>query len=83
MLAAETTFEALKAGDTSAKSLSAYQTKIEQSYIKKELWKVRNFTRVSRTANLPASSTPRSTITGGRGLVDPMRAHAGHEAYKK
>src|SRR5256885_15579144 len=43
MLAAETAFEALKAGDTSAKTLSVYQTKIEQSYIKKELWKVRNF----------------------------------------
>ena len=22
-------------------------------------------------------------ITGGRGLIDPMRAHAGQEAYKK
>jgi len=33
---------------------------------------------------LPASSTPQfQQITGGRGLVDPMRAHASHEAYKK
>jgi len=43
MLAAETIFEALKVGDASAKTLSSFQTKIEQSYIKKELWKVRNF----------------------------------------
>src|SRR5260370_1779923 len=43
MLAAETIFEALKAGDTSSKTLSAFPKKIEQSYIKKELWQVRNF----------------------------------------
>jgi len=22
-------------------------------------------------------------ITGGRGLIDPLRAHAGYQAYKK
>ena len=38
MLAAETIFEALKAGDTSAKTLSAFPKKVEASYIKKELW---------------------------------------------
>src|SRR5260370_17178515 len=37
MLAAETIFEALKAGDTSAAKLSAFQEKVEESYIKKEL----------------------------------------------
>src|SRR5690242_21917816 len=43
MLAAETIFEALKAGDYSAKTLGAFQQKIDGSYIKSELWKVRNF----------------------------------------
>ena len=43
MLAAETIYEALCAGDTSAKTLAAYPQKIEQSWIKKELWEVRNF----------------------------------------
>jgi len=38
MLAAQTIFEALKTGDTSSKTLSAFPKKIEQSYIKKELW---------------------------------------------
>jgi len=84
MLAAETTFEALKAGDTSAKSLSAYQTKIEQSYIKKELWKVRNFHQGFAHGQFAGFiHTAFQQITGGRGLVDPLRAHAGHEAYKK
>jgi electron-transferring-flavoprotein dehydrogenase len=84
VLAAETTFEALKSGDTSAKSLSAYQTKIEQSYIKEELWKVRNFHQGFAHGQLSGFfNTAFQQITGGRGLVDPMPAHAGHEAYKK
>jgi len=84
MLAAETTFEALKAGDTSAKTLSAFQTRIEQSYIKKELWTVRNFHQGFSHGQFSGFiNTAFQQITGGRGLVDPMRAHAGHEAYKK
>jgi electron-transferring-flavoprotein dehydrogenase len=84
MLAAETTFEALKAGDTSAKTLSAFQKKIEQSYIKKELWKVRNFHQGFAHGQFSGFiNTAFQQITGGRGLVDPMRAHAGPEAYKK
>src|SRR5580700_3831571 len=37
MLAAETIFEIGRAGDTTAKTLSAFAQKVEQSYIKKEL----------------------------------------------
>ncbi len=84
MLAAETAFEALKSGDTSAKALSAYQSKIENSYIKKELWKVRNFHQGFAHGQLAGFfNTAFQQISGGRGLVDPMPAHAGHEAYKK
>jgi electron-transferring-flavoprotein dehydrogenase len=43
MLAAETAFEALKKDDFSAKSLSAFQARVENSWIKEELWNVRNF----------------------------------------
>src|SRR4029077_11297022 len=43
MLVAETILEALKAGDTSAAKLSAFQKKVEDSYIKNELRLVRNF----------------------------------------
>jgi len=77
MLAAETTFEALKAGDTSAKNLSAYQTKIEQSYIKKELWKVRNFHQGFAHGQFAGFiHTAVQQITGGRGRVEsdlPMK----------
>src|SRR5258708_3441414 len=84
MLAAETIFEALKSGDTSSKMLSAFPKKVEQSYIKKELWQVRNFHQSFQHGMLRGFfHTAFQQITGGRGLIDPMRAHAGHEAYKK
>jgi len=83
MLAAETAFEALKAGDTSAKTLSAFQSKIENSYIKKELWKVATSIRASRTANLPASSTPRSANYWRTRPRRSMRAHAATKPTRK
>src|SRR5260370_8374892 len=43
MLAAETAFDALKKDIFSAASLGAFQQKIEASWIKEELWKVRIF----------------------------------------
>src|SRR2546427_988818 len=84
MLAAETIFEALKAGDTSAKTLSAFPRKIEQSYIKKELWQVRNFHQSFQHGMVRGFFyTAFQQITGGRGPVRPLRAHAGDEAHKK
>jgi electron-transferring-flavoprotein dehydrogenase len=84
MLAAETIFDALKAGDTSAKTLSAFRQKVEQSYIKKELWQVRNFHQSFQHGLIPGLfQTGLQFISGGRGLIDPMRNHAGYQAYKK
>src|SRR5271163_4280731 len=82
MLAAETIFDALKAGDTSSKTLRAFPKKVEQSYIKKELWQVRNFHQSFQHGMLAGFiHTAFQQITGGRGLIDPMRAHPGYEAY--
>jgi electron-transferring-flavoprotein dehydrogenase len=84
MLAAETIFEGLKAGDTSAKTLSAFPKKIEQSYIKKELWQVRNFHQSFQHGMLGGFvHTAFQQITGGRGLIDPMRSQPGYTHYKK
>ena len=84
MLAAETIFEALRAGDASAKTLAAFPQKVEQSWIRKELWAVRNFHQ-SFQHGLWAGlfHTAAQFVTGGRGLVDPMRVRPGHEAYHK
>ncbi len=84
MLAAETIFESLKAGDASAKTLSAFPKKIEQSYIKRELWQVRNFHQSFQHGMFRGFfHAALQQITGGRGLIDPMHAHAGYQAYEK
>jgi electron-transferring-flavoprotein dehydrogenase len=84
MLAAETIFDALKCGDTSAQTLSAFPKKVEQSYIKKELWAVRNFHQSFKYGLYGGLfHTGLQFISGGRGLIDPMRVHAGHQAYKR
>jgi electron-transferring-flavoprotein dehydrogenase len=84
MLAAETIFEALKKGDTSAKTLKLYKEKIDRSYIKTELWKVRNFHQGFHSGMLNGFlNSGLQELTGGRGLIDPMKAHPGYEAYSK
>ncbi|PYU04583.1 MAG: electron transfer flavoprotein [Acidobacteria bacterium] len=84
MLAAETIFEALLAGDFSATKLSAFPQKVERSYIKEEMWAVRNFHQSFQSGLFGGLlHAGLQFITGGRGLIDPMRAHAGHEAYHK
>ncbi len=84
MLAAETIYDALCSGDTSAKALSAYQTKLDNSWIKKELWEVRNFHQAFHGGlwtGLAKSGI--QFITGGRGLADPMRTEPGYKEYEK
>ena len=84
MLAAEAIYEALCAGDTSADKLSAYQKKIDASWVKKELWAVRNFHQAFHGglwSGLFQAGV--QFVTGGRGLVDPMRTQAGYKDYKQ
>jgi electron-transferring-flavoprotein dehydrogenase len=84
MLAAETIFEALKAGDTSAKVLKLYKEKIDQSYIRRELWKVRNFHQGFHNGLLDGFfHSAMQQLTGGMGLIDPMRTHPGYENYNQ
>ena len=84
MLAAETIFEALKTGDTTAKTLGKFQQRIEQSYMHHEMWRVRNFHQSFQHGMFRGFlHTALQQITGGRGLIDPMRADAGYKHYKK
>jgi electron-transferring-flavoprotein dehydrogenase len=84
MLAAETIFEALKTGDTSTKTLKVYRDKIDRSYIKEELWKVRNFHQSFHNGlwdGFVLSGI--QEITGGHGLIDPLHAEPGYQAYQQ
>ena len=84
MLAAETIFESLKTGDATAKTLSAFPQKVDQSYIKKELRAVRNFHQSFKYGLYGGLFLGAlQQISGGRGLIDPMHVHAGYEDYKK
>lgn len=84
MLAAETIYEALCANDTSANSLKKYPEKIERSWLKQELWAVRNFHQAFHDGLWKGLvHAGFQFITGGRGLIDPMRAKPGYEDYTK
>jgi electron-transferring-flavoprotein dehydrogenase len=84
MLAAETIFDALKSGDTSSKTLSAFPQKVDQSYIKPELRAVRNFHQSFKYGLFGGLfHTGLQFVTGGRGLIDPMRVDAGYKHYHK
>jgi electron-transferring-flavoprotein dehydrogenase len=84
MLAAETAFEAMKKNDSSATTLSAYQKKVDSSWIKDELWKVRNFHQAFEKGFLNGMfHAGLQQFTGGRGLWNRYPAHAGHEHMKE
>jgi electron-transferring-flavoprotein dehydrogenase len=84
MLAAETAFDAVRAGDVSAKALSRYQELIDASAVRRELYPVRNVHQAfghGLLAGLMFSGL--SLVTGGWWVRDPMPGHAGHERMRK
>ena len=84
MLAAETAFEALTKDDSSAATLGAFQKKVESSWIKEELWKVRNLHQGFEHGMFAGMfHTGLQMITGGRGLRNRYRAKAGYEHMRK
>jgi electron-transferring-flavoprotein dehydrogenase len=84
MLAAEAIFEALQLGDFSENRLSGYARRVEQSWMKQELWKVRNYHQAFEHGMLRgAFHAGLQMITGGRGLYGRYPNRAGHEHLHK
>jgi electron-transferring-flavoprotein dehydrogenase len=80
MLAAETAFEALISGDNSKKQLATFQSKVESSWIKEELYPVRNFHQGFEHGFLSGMlNTGLLMATGGYGLRNRYHALPGHE----
>jgi electron-transferring-flavoprotein dehydrogenase len=79
MLAAETALEAVLAGDTSAARLGQFEQRVNASFVKEELWRVRNFHQ-GFTHGLYAGlfHSGLQMLTGGRGLVDPLPPSRGY-----
>jgi electron-transferring-flavoprotein dehydrogenase len=83
MLAAETAFDAVRAGDSSAKSLSSYKTRVDASPIKAELYPVRNVHQAFGAGLMAGSAYAGiAMFTGGRGLPD-LHGHFGHREMRK
>jgi electron-transferring-flavoprotein dehydrogenase len=87
MLAAETIFAALRDGaGTAAATLADYRRRIEASWIRDELWAVRNFHQAFDHGMLAGMfQAGVGMVTGGRGwgLKQRLPTHAGHEQLVK
>jgi len=84
MIAAQTAFDALRKNDPSANTLGLYPKRIGQSWIKEELWKVRNFHQgFEKGFYAGLIHTALQQATFGRGLHARYPSHAGHENLQK
>ena len=82
MLAAETAFEALQAGDVSEKALAVYETRLKDSWVMKSLWSDRNF-RIAFEKGLYRGlmATGLHRVTGG-GSRTRTTLHPDYEAWQ-
>jgi electron-transferring-flavoprotein dehydrogenase len=84
MLAAESAFDAVRAGDVSAKALGRYQQSIDDSPIRRELYPVRNVhTAFSHGLLAGVLYSGLALVTKGWWLTDPMPSHPGYERVRK
>ncbi len=79
MLAAETAFESMVVGDNTSVALSAYQSRVEGSWIKEELYPVRNFHQGFEHGLLPGLlHAGVQQVLGGRNVGSDFKNHAGY-----
>lgn len=84
MLAAETAFEAMVKGDSSKAVLGGYEDRVAGSWVKDELFAVRNVHQAfDKGMPLAFLDLGLQMITGGRGVKDKYAGHAGHENMRK
>ncbi|HYW70193.1 MAG TPA: electron transfer flavoprotein-ubiquinone oxidoreductase, partial [Pyrinomonadaceae bacterium] len=86
MLAAETIFDALVAGDYSSRTLKEFEHRVRHSWITPELRRYRNFHAGFRHGRwLGMANAGLQYLTGGRawGLLDRDHQEPGHEAMEK
>ncbi len=84
MQAGETALEALLAGDTSAQALAAYEGRVLNSYVWRELRKVRNFHQGFKHGLYAGMlHAGLQMFSGGRGLIDPLSPSKGYAEVHK
>jgi len=78
-LAAQAAYEALQANDVSASRLNRFQELVEGSWVKDEMWKVRNFHQAFEHGFATGMlHTGLQMVTRGRGLHNRYRNQPGH-----
>jgi electron-transferring-flavoprotein dehydrogenase len=83
-LAADAACEALQAGDFSSNRLKRFQELVEASWVKDELWKVRNFHQSFEHGFFAGMvHTALQMVTGGRGLRNRYPNRAGHTRMRR
>jgi electron-transferring-flavoprotein dehydrogenase len=84
LLAAETAFESMRVGDNSSGALEAYQTRVEGSWIREELYPVRNFHQGFEHGLLPGLlNSGIQQVLGGRNPGGDLSNHAGYLDMRK
>ena len=85
MLAADTIVDAIAADDFSAVTLGGYTERYRDSWAYEEQLECRNFTGSLEIHPLfgMGINIPISLLTGGRGLIDPIKTHPSHTGMKK
>ena len=84
MLAAEAVFQALVAGDSSRGTLSQYERSWQSSWVKEELWKVRNFHQgFDHGIWLGSLHAGLQWLTAGRGVRSRYPSRPGHERMRR
>ena len=84
MLAAETVIDAMVAGDFTRSTLNLYASRVDNSWIKQELWPVRNFHQGFEHGFWSGMfHAALQQVSGGRGLHAKYGSQAGHRRLKK
>jgi electron-transferring-flavoprotein dehydrogenase len=84
MLAAETAFDAMLSANFCTQQLSRYAERVEKSWIKEELWKVRNFHQGFEHGFLMGMlHAGLQQFTGGRGLHARYAATSGYARMRQ
>jgi len=83
MLAAETIFDGLVQGNLPAAALQSFEDRWQSSWVKQELWKVRNFHQgFEHGFWAGVAHGGLQFVTGGRGLRARYPSRAGHERMR-
>ena len=83
MLAGETAFEAVRAGDTSSRTLSAYKARVDASAIKDELYPVRSVHQAFGAGLVAGSTAAGLAMISNGALLGDLPGHAGNRQMQK